>query len=151
LFLLDPIYNQKELNILRSNCSVYIHGHSAGGTNPSLVEAMYLELPVIAFDVSYNRATTENSCLYFKDAKELIHVVQQTDKPLLKAMGNQLYQIAKRRYTWKVIADKYAYLIELFAFDYTKQSIFNPLQNLDAKLLRKYGLAHFKNLKMFYE
>ncbi len=151
LFLLDPIYNQKELNILRSNCSVYIHGHSAGGTNPSLVEAMYLELPVIAFDVSYNRATTENSCLYFKDANELIQVIQQTDKANLKAIGSQLLQIAKRRYTWKVIADKYAYLIELFAFDYTKKSVVDSLQQLDAGLLRKYGLAHFKNLKMFYE
>lgn len=151
LFLLDPIYNQKELNILRSNCSMYIHGHSAGGTNPSLVEAMYLELPVIAFDVSYNRATTENSCLYFKDANELIQVIQQTDKADLKTIGSQLLQIAKRRYTWRIIANKYAYLIELFAFDYTKQSVFNPLQNLDSGLLRKYGLAHFKNLKMFYE
>ncbi|MCU0323619.1 MAG: DUF1972 domain-containing protein [Chitinophagaceae bacterium] len=48
IILLDPIYNQRELDLLRSNCLVYVHGHSAGGTNPSLVEAMYLGLPVIA-------------------------------------------------------------------------------------------------------
>lgn len=151
LHLLDPIYDQVELNILRSNCKVYIHGHSAGGTNPSLVEAMYLQLPIIAFDVSYNRATTDNSCLYFKTAEELIQVLSQCNNQVLNTIGNRMLQIAQNRYTWKIIANKYAYLIELFSFDYAKQSVFNKLQNLDSRVLRKYGLAHFKNLKMFYE
>jgi glycosyltransferase involved in cell wall biosynthesis len=61
MHLLDPIYDQRTLDVIRGNCFLYIHGHSAGGTNPSLVEAMYLGLPVIAFDVSYNRTTTDNS------------------------------------------------------------------------------------------
>ena len=42
LLLLDPIYDQKALDELRSNCKIYLHGHSVGGTNPSLVEAMNL-------------------------------------------------------------------------------------------------------------
>ena len=70
IHLLDPIYDQVKLDKLRSNCLVYIHGHSAGGTNPSLVEAMYLGRPVIAFDVSYNCVTTENKALYFKNGKK---------------------------------------------------------------------------------
>lgn len=45
--MLSPIYDISILNILRSNCSFYIHGHSAGGTNPSLVEAMFLENPLL--------------------------------------------------------------------------------------------------------
>ena len=44
LILLEAIYDRNKLDILRSNCKMYIHGHSAGGTNPSLVEAMYLGL-----------------------------------------------------------------------------------------------------------
>jgi hypothetical protein len=42
LHLLEAIYDQEELNCLRGHCSVYVHGHSAGGTNPALVEAMHL-------------------------------------------------------------------------------------------------------------
>ena len=38
---INPIYDQSEIQRLRSNCSFYIHGHSAGGTNPSLVEMMF--------------------------------------------------------------------------------------------------------------
>ena len=54
LILLDAIYDRQKLDILRSNCTLYVHGHSAGGTNPSLVEAMYLGLPVFAFASGYN-------------------------------------------------------------------------------------------------
>ena len=61
--MLDPVYDLHRVNWLRSHAAVYIHGHSAGGTNPSLVEAMCLGLPVFAFDCVYNRATTENRCL----------------------------------------------------------------------------------------
>ncbi|MTI30976.1 DUF1972 domain-containing protein, partial [Xanthovirga aplysinae] len=71
LFLLDPIYDQNKLNQLRSNASLYIHGHSAGGTNPSLVEAMTLELPVICWDVAYNRYTTGNKAIYFHSHEDL--------------------------------------------------------------------------------
>ncbi|WP_354004475.1 DUF1972 domain-containing protein [uncultured Duncaniella sp.] len=48
--ILKAIYDLKALNVLRSNCRCYIHGHSAGGTNPSLVEAMFFRKPIIAFD-----------------------------------------------------------------------------------------------------
>ena len=65
LKLLDPIYTQGTLDELRSNCGVYVHGHSVGGTNPSLVEAMSLGLCVAAYDVEFNRETTERAALYF--------------------------------------------------------------------------------------
>ena len=38
--MLEPIYEKNEINLLRCNCKLYIHPHSVGGTNPSLVEAM---------------------------------------------------------------------------------------------------------------
>ena len=50
IHLLAPIYEPHIVNWLRSNAHVYIHGHSAGGTNPSLVEAMNLSIPILAFD-----------------------------------------------------------------------------------------------------
>ena len=65
IIMLDSIYDQNVLNQLRSNCDLYIHGHSAGGTNPSLVEAMCLGLPILCYDVNYNVETTK-SALYFK-------------------------------------------------------------------------------------
>ena len=76
IFMLDPIYNQRIIDLLRGNAHVYIHGHSAGGTNPSLVEAMYLGLPIVSYGVSYNKTTTEGKALYFKNATDIIDIIQ---------------------------------------------------------------------------
>ena len=52
IHMLDPIYEPCSIDALRGNCFIYIHGHHCGGTNPSLVEAMYLARPIFAFDVA---------------------------------------------------------------------------------------------------
>lgn len=122
--LLDPIYDQRSLDLLRSNAFVYVHGHSAGGTNPSLVEAMYLGLPTLCYDVSYNRATTENSALFFKNSDELIELVQKTEVSKLKTIGKNLETIAIERYSWNHIADKYRKLFLTFDYNYTKQKTY---------------------------
>ena len=101
IHLVDSVYNLDELYALSNQCECYIHGHSAGGTNPSLVEAMSFGKPIIAFDVVYNRETTENKATYFKDCKELIELLYE-DKD-----GKSMKEIAQRRYTWKHIAMQY--------------------------------------------
>ncbi|MBW1293904.1 DUF1972 domain-containing protein [Aquimarina litoralis] len=114
LYLLDPIYDQKKLNELRSNCWFYIHGHSAGGTNPSLVEAMNLGLAIIAFDVHYNRFTTNNKAVYFKtaqDLKEKLNYIIEHDE--IVKIGSKMKSIAKEEYTWPVISKKYKNLFLL--------------------------------------
>ena len=107
LHLLDPIYEPTELNMLRSNCAVYVHGHSAGGTNPSLVEAMYLGLPIIAFDVIYNQVTTEFKGVYFKTKSDLLANVLSLSATDLQTLGSEMKRIADRRYTWAYISHKY--------------------------------------------
>jgi len=106
--LISPIYDQRKLDMLRTNCSLYVHGHSAGGTNPSLVEAMYIGLPIVAFDVSYNRATTENKAYFFKDKAELVEILKTTNDLALNEVALKLKEIAQKRYTWRRIAEKYA-------------------------------------------
>ena len=108
IYMLDPIYNQKDIDALRSNCFIYIHGHSAGGTNPSLVEAMFLGLPIISFDVSYNRETTHNQSVYFENKQQLISILEDLDKIDLKNIAKSMKSIADKEYIWPVIADKYA-------------------------------------------
>ena len=102
--------NQDILNEIRSNCEFYIHGHSAGGTNPSLVEAMCLNLPIIAYDVSYNRMTTANSATYFKNSSDLISLLKNTNSETLAKNKAEMHRIAKENYNWKKIAENYAQL-----------------------------------------
>lgn len=111
IHLLDPIYNQTILNEIRCACRVYIHGHSAGGTNPSLVEAMTLGLPIFAYAINYNQSTTANQALYFKDSKELTGLIEKQNKIDLLFYGLKMKEIAAEEYVWSVIAEKYFTLL----------------------------------------
>jgi len=123
--LLDAIYSQEELNILRSNASLYIHGHSAGGTNPSLIEAMALGLPIISYDVTYNRETTSHKALYYKNADQLINLVQSIDEIRKKAISNSMEKIANERYTWSRISSLYENLFSTDAVEVGDSEINN--------------------------
>jgi len=148
--ILDPIYDQEKLDLIRSNAVIYIHGHSAGGTNPSLVEAMYLGLPIVTFGVSYNKVTTENKALYFETAEELKQIIQTSKLSEIKKLGKVMGEIAKRRYTWKSIALKYDNLV-YEALQIKKKSSINALaEDISYDDLLKLGLAHVKHTEAFY-
>ncbi|HSF54457.1 MAG TPA: DUF1972 domain-containing protein [Algoriphagus sp.] len=112
IILYNPIYEMEELNVLRSNCFFYLHGHSAGGTNPSLVEAMYLGLPVIAYGVNYNRETTFGKALYFDDFTGLKALLVQIHELDRNQMIQDLSRLAKKNYSWKAITKKYAKMFQ---------------------------------------
>jgi len=69
---------------------------------------MYIGLPIVAFDVSYNRATTENKAYFFKDKAELVEILKTTNDLALNEVALKLKEIAQKRYTWRRIAEKYA-------------------------------------------
>tara|TARA_B110000305_G_C19256802_1_gene547471 strand:- start:341 stop:973 length:633 start_codon:yes stop_codon:yes gene_type:complete len=114
LLLLDPIYDQEKLDELRSNCRIYVHGHSVGGTNPSLVEAMHLALPCLIYGVNYNIETTESSAEYFLSEKDILSGLSKlwNNEEYINSMGNSLLQIAEKRYLWSSIILKYKNVIE---------------------------------------
>lgn len=103
--MMDAVYDLDTLYALRSNAGLYVHGHSAGGTNPSLVEAMHFGMPIIAYDVVYNRETTEGQASYFRDATQLAELLKKE-----KLDGAPMKEIAERRYRWKHISQQYVNL-----------------------------------------
>ena len=107
IILLNAIYDQLELDTLRSNCKLYLHTHSLCGTAPSLVEAMYLNLPIISYDVAANRATTENKAHYFKNADELVELLTNISNEEIEHNRKQMKIIADNRYRWERITGIY--------------------------------------------
>ncbi|MFK7924715.1 MAG: DUF1972 domain-containing protein [Bacteroidia bacterium] len=112
IYMLDFIRDMRVLDMLRANSYVYLHGHSAGGTNPSLVEAMNLGLPIISFDVVFNRETTESKAIFFDTAEKLLAELRQLTPESREATGRNMREVAQRRYTWKIISEQYASSIE---------------------------------------
>ena len=109
IHMLDFIRDRRVLDMLRCNADVYLHGHSAGGTNPSLVEAMNLGLPVIAFGGTvFNRNTTAHEALYFETADELLAHLEALTPESRKALGAKMKELGQKHYTWKGISRQYA-------------------------------------------
>lgn len=98
----NPEYNLDILYILRQNAGLYIHGHKVGGTNPSLVEAMFFGIPILCFDVIYNRTTTFGEAEYFTTLHELINLLHN-----YKKTGDRLKELAYQNYTWQHIVKQY--------------------------------------------
>jgi glycosyltransferase involved in cell wall biosynthesis len=111
LYLLDPIYDLGVLRTLRGNAAIYVHGHSAGGTNPSLVEMMHFGIPVLAYDCVFNRHTTDNKALWFKDADSLGDAVSSLEPERMSHVGIEMKRIAQERYTWQAVGQAYFKLL----------------------------------------
>lgn len=82
LALLDPIYDSQRLAELRESCEVYLHGHSVGGTNPSLVEMLFYDCRLLCFDVPFNRETAGTIADYFSNADELALLLAKKIQPV---------------------------------------------------------------------
>lgn len=103
----DPVYDPAALKALRQRASLYVHGHAAGGTNPSLVEMMHFGIPVAAHGCSFNRHTTRGEALYFESAAQLRDILDSLSEEHGRAVGENMREIACRDYTWRHIGQAY--------------------------------------------
>ena len=110
---LGAIYDPEQVRALRLHSRGYIHGHTVGGTNPSLVEAMGAGNPVVAHDNPYNRWVAQDCGLYFTTADELDACVTE----LLESdeLTSRLSEAARTRhaheFTWEHVAGHYERLL----------------------------------------
>lgn len=104
----NGIYNQDALMAIRKHCRFYFHGHSVGGTNPSLLEAMGAGNFIVAHDNEFNREVLDNKGLYFKNANDISKILNlEIPESQLKKTKNTFLDKATRYYTWPNIAQKY--------------------------------------------
>jgi glycosyltransferase involved in cell wall biosynthesis len=111
--LLEPIYDLDELYRIRRSCKLYVHGHSAGGTNPSLVEMMHFGIPILAFDCSFNRYSTDNKADYFHGVESLIDLLSEFKLCKMKVNAVSMKKIASEYYTWQKITDDYESVFQI--------------------------------------
>lgn len=73
------IYDFKKLDSVRHYSLAYFHGHSVGGTNPSLLEAMAAGCFVLAHDNIFNRAVLKDNALYYPSAEKVTEYLNKMD------------------------------------------------------------------------
>ena len=104
------IYDFKKLDSVRHFSFAYFHGHSVGGTNPSLLEAMASECFIIANDNVFNKAVLKKNALYFKDSADVRNLLNNIyyfigeNRP--KFLSGNLQEI-KNEYSWEHLVDEH--------------------------------------------
>jgi len=113
IFMVGPIYENKMLlDMLRDNCFAYIHAHSYGGTNPSLLEAMASRNIIIAHDNEFNREVCDGCAIYFKDSEDLKNKIEliENNTEDYHELKNGAYNRITDEYLWDQIAQQYELL-----------------------------------------
>jgi glycosyltransferase involved in cell wall biosynthesis len=111
LRFIGAIYDPGVVNSLRHHSSLYFHGHSVGGTNPSLLEAMACECTIAAHDNPFNRAVLGQDAGYFSSPEEVSALLREKPAPVVTGAWkrNNLVKI-RTLYDWNKIIDDYEQL-----------------------------------------
>jgi glycosyltransferase involved in cell wall biosynthesis len=110
---LGSIYDPVELAALRFHGIGYLHGHTVGGTNPSLVEALAAGNPVVAHDNPYNRWVAGEAGLYFRDIPEATTAIDAllADATLRARLAAAARARHEEEFTWEHVAGQYEQLL----------------------------------------
>ena len=107
IIFLGGIYDIHILNMLRHYAIIYFHGHSVGGTNPSLLEAMSSKVYIAAHNNEFNRAIVEDDGLYFSSEMDIVNIIKTEDLLFNKKMVENNFEKIKEQYNWQQIVKSY--------------------------------------------
>jgi len=107
---LGGIYDFKKLNSVRYFSFAYFHGHSVGGTNPSLLEAMASNCYILAHDNIFNRAVLRANAHYYDDkdsVRELLNNINELSKSNRDAFVKANLDEIRNEYSWEKLVDEH--------------------------------------------
>lgn len=104
------IYDFRKLNSIRHYSYAYFHGHSVGGTNPSLLEAMASGCFILAHDNIFNRAVLGENALYYGSTDavtEMLDGINQMVSAHKKEYTERNLEVIRRDYSWEKLVDEH--------------------------------------------
>lgn len=116
VIFLGAVYDHDDLDALRLYSLFYIHGHTVGGTNPSLIEALGAGQPVLANDNVFNRWVAGDGAMYFKDEDQCASAIDVllNDKCRLQRMRIGSKERFETCFTWNNVLGQYDSLLQDF-------------------------------------
>lgn len=108
---MGTVYDQELLKKIRENAYAYLHGHSVGGTNPSLIESLASTDLNLLLNVRFNREVGENAALYWNrrqgNLSRLINRIEKMNEEEIKQLGKRAKRRVADYYTWERICGEY--------------------------------------------
>lgn len=101
-------FDNSVVRALQNNSYLYFHGHSVGGTNPSLLEAMASEALIAAHNNPFNKSVLNSDAFYFDNATEVRHLVENVQRKDIERemVKNNLHKI-QNQFSWEVVINDY--------------------------------------------
>jgi hypothetical protein len=107
IHFLGGIFDLDKLNALRKYSTLYFHGHSVGGTNPSLLEAMASEALIVAHENAFNKGVLGKDAHYFTDASDVTNSINRLEKEAFSSFINNNSDKIRYKFSWKSVNTKY--------------------------------------------
>jgi glycosyltransferase involved in cell wall biosynthesis len=107
---LGGVYDRKALSVLRAHARCYLHGHSVGGTNPSLLEAMASRNLCVCHDNPFNREVVGENGLFFREEEQLgscLGDIESGGMERFERMRSGVFDRIVDYYNWDKIAFRY--------------------------------------------
>ncbi len=101
------IYDYSKLSSLRWYAKLYFHGHSVGGTNPSLLEAMASNAYIVAHDNVFNRYVLGDEGFYFKNKEDISNIIRNYTNDFRKEFIEKNQKKIKEIYNWDKVGIQY--------------------------------------------
>ena len=108
---IGAVYEAAVVNSIRHFSALYLHGHSVGGTNPSLLEAMACECTIAAHDNPFNRAVLGEDAFYFSDAGGVSALLDSPEMPC-EAWKRRNLDKVRNQFDWERIVTQYEQVFE---------------------------------------
>ncbi len=104
------IYDFDKLNSIRHYSYAYFHGHSVGGTNPSLLEAMASDCFILSHDNIFNRSVLGENAVYYCNTEQVTEILNNLDSTVAqykKQYTERNLEVIRNEYSWEKLVDEH--------------------------------------------
>jgi len=105
------VYDQELLKYIRQNAFAYIHGHEVGGTNPSLLEALFFTKLNLLLNVPFNEEVGSNTAIYWDKSQNslatIINTVEKFNREKIDVFEKNSKSRISKFYSWEKIVSEY--------------------------------------------
>jgi len=119
---IGALYDIEVLNNLRYFSNFYFHGHTVGGTNPSLLEAMASQASIVAHNNEFNKGVLKENAFYFKNVEEVKNILNTVKKSDNLQWVKNNYEAIEKQFNWISINEQYLQFFEQCLAGFKKNS-----------------------------
>jgi glycosyltransferase involved in cell wall biosynthesis len=133
IVFLGAIFDEVKVQTITTFCSLYFHGHSVGGTNPSLLHAMAAKAPLAIHDNPFNKSIVGENSLAFSTAEDVCRLISSDHYANAEHIKNN-YETISGGFTWNRIIGQYE---DYFAACYLANRTYYPVKHGEGVLYKR--------------